>query len=72
MIDTKETAKTTRFLRLAQIVKPNGPIPVTGTTWWNWCSAGHAPKPIKLGPNTTVWREDEVQAFIDRKMRGEG
>lgn len=59
------------FLRLAQIIgKPNAVppippiIPVSATSWWNGCRIGKYPKPIKLGPKTTVWRASEVLALV--------
>ena len=60
----------TGFLRVNQIVgdpKNNVPplIPVGRSTWWSWCASGRAPAPIKLGPRTTVWRVEDIRAFID-------
>lgn len=51
------------FLRLPRVLKL---IPVSASTWWRWCADGTAPKPIKLGKNTTVWRAEEIQAFLDK------
>lgn len=60
------------FLRLPQIIgKPtaNPPIPpiipVSATSWWNGVKSGKYPKPIKLGPKTTVWRASEVLALVN-------
>ena len=50
------------FVRLAQILAH---IPVGKSTWWAGCKTGRFPKPIKLGPRTTVWRVEEIKAFID-------
>ncbi len=62
-----------RLLRLKQIVgdpKSDPPIepiiPISKSTWWAGVKSGLYPKAIKLGANTTVWREDEVRALVDR------
>jgi hypothetical protein len=57
------------FLRLTQIIgskKANIPpiIPISATSWWNGVAQGKYPKPIKLGPKTTVWRASEVLALV--------
>ena len=61
------------FLRLKQIVgdprtDPAIPpiIPVSKSTWWAGVKAGRFPQPIKLGPNTTVWRVEDIRALIDQ------
>ena len=61
----------TGFLRLPQIVgnpKANPPIPpilpVSRSSFWAGVKSGKYPKPIKLGPRTTVWSVDSIRAFI--------
>lgn len=60
----------TGFLRLSQIIgnpkaKPPIPayIPVSRSTWWNGVRLGRFPKPLKLGPRTTVWRVEDIRAI---------
>ena len=60
------------FVRLCQIIgnaKAVPPIPalipIGKSSWWAGISSGRFPKGIKLGPRTTVWRIDEVQALIN-------
>ena len=36
------------------------------SAWWEGCKTGRFPKPIKLGPRTTVWRAEEILEFIER------
>jgi len=50
------------FLRLPQILAI---IPISKSAWWEGCRTGRFPKPIKLGPRTTVWRAEEIAAFIN-------
>lgn len=64
---------STGFLRLSQIVgsaKANPPIPplipVSRSSWWEGVRTGRFPKPIKLGPRTTVWRVEDIREFIAR------
>ena len=40
-------------------------IPISKSSWWDGISKGKYPKPIKLGENTTVLREDEIRKLID-------
>lgn len=52
------------FVRLSQILAPNGPIPVSKSSWWKGVAEGRYPQPLKLAPRTTVWRAEEIRAFI--------
>ena len=61
-----------RLLRLKQIIgdpKANPPIeaiiPISKSSWWEGVKTGRYPEAIKLGANTTVWREDDVRGLID-------
>ena len=63
----------TGFVRLSQILAPNGPIPISKSAWWQGVKDGRFPKPQKLGPRTTVWRVDEIRAlYEDAKERTDG
>ena len=63
----------TGYLRLKQIIgkpatrsNPEIPaiIPVSKSTWWNGVKSGRFPKPLKLGPATTVWRIEDIRRLI--------
>ena len=56
------TLPTTGFLRLAQVLSL---VPVSKSNWWEGCRTGRYPKPLKLGPRTTVWRVEDIRAFIE-------
>ena len=65
-----------RLLRLKQIVgdpKSDPPIepiiPISKSSWWEGVKSGRYPQAIKLSANTTVWREDEVRALVDKIIR---
>lgn len=62
--------KTAGFLRLAYILAPKGPIPVSKSTWWQGVKDGRFPKPVKLGPKTTAWRVEDIRALVERLAAG--
>nr|WP_244470515.1 AlpA family phage regulatory protein [Microvirga vignae] len=45
------------------MLAPNGPIPVSKSTWWAG-KDGRYPKPVKLGPRITAWRVEDIRALI--------
>jgi len=55
----------TGFVRLSAILAPNGPIPVSKSTWWAGVKDGRFPQPQKLGPRTTVWRAEDIRALFE-------
>jgi predicted DNA-binding transcriptional regulator AlpA len=54
--------------RIAAIIKPSGPIPVSRSTWWAGVKSGRFPAPIKLGPRITAWRDADIQRLVDRGL----
>lgn len=52
------------YLRLRAILAPEGPIPISKSTWWAGVKSGRYPKPHKLGPRITAWRVDDIQRLI--------
>ncbi len=64
-----QTLPETGFLRISHILgnpKTNTPpiIPVSKSTWWAGVASGKFPEPVKLGPATTAWRAEDIQALI--------
>ena len=55
----------TGFVRLSSILAPQGPIPVSKSTWWAGIKIGRFPRPVKLGPRTTVWHVEDIRALIE-------
>lgn len=51
------------FLRLPQILEI---FPISKSSWWQGCKDGRFPKPIKLGPRTTVWRKSDIESLAER------
>lgn len=61
----------TGYLRVNQIVgnpKATPPIPpiipISKSAWWAGVSAGRFPKSIKLSERVTVWRVEDIRAFM--------
>ena len=61
MSDTSSILKK-RLLRINQVLAL---VPVGRSSWWEGCRTGRYPKPIILGPRTTVWRAEDIAAFIE-------
>ncbi len=61
-----DTLPETGFVRLASILAPRGPIPVSKSTWWAGIKDGRFPKPVKLGPRTTAWRVEDIRRLIEK------
>lgn len=59
------TFPKTGFVRLSSILAPNGPIPVSPSTWWQGVKDGRFPKSMKLGPRTTVWKAEDIRALFE-------
>lgn len=51
------------FVRLPVVLSV---IPVSKSTWWSGIKTGKFPAPIKLGPRTTCWRVEDIQALIEQ------
>lgn len=58
-----ETSILKGLLRIHQVLAL---VPIGESSWWKGCKEGIYPKPIKLGPRTTVWRAEDIAAFIER------
>lgn len=43
---------------------------VSLSTVWRWTRNGDFPQPIKLGPNITRWKLDEVEAWEVAREQG--
>lgn len=56
-----------RIFDVANTKEKKGLVPVSAATIWRWVNDGKFPKPFKLGPNTTVWDLDQVDAFLAQR-----
>lgn len=62
----------TGYLREKQIIgdkkaRPPVPpiIPISHSSLWAWVASGRFPKPVKLGPRTTVWTVESIRKLIE-------
>ena len=51
----------TGFLRLPEVLAL---FPVSRSRWWAGVKKGRFPAAIKLGPNTTAWRAEDIRRLI--------
>ncbi len=59
---------TKGFLRLPQVLAL---IPVSKSTWWAGIKTGRFPKPVKLGPRTSAWEVEVIDALLESFSRKE-
>lgn len=67
---TIQNIRPDSFLRLNSILSPNGPLPISRSSWWLKVRRGEFPQPIKLGPRTTAWRGKDIIDLIERLENG--
>lgn len=59
----------TGFVRLRQLIGPNGPVPVSRATIYSWMQDGHFPRSVPLGPGRVRgFRVEDVRAFLAKPM----
>jgi prophage regulatory protein len=62
--------RVARITDLASTKSKSGKLPVSPATIWRWVKEGKFPAPFKLGPNTTVWDLDLVEAHLAQQAAG--
>lgn len=70
-METQIVKQEERLLRLKQIIGDDGYIPVSKSTWWAGVQSGLFPKPLKLGPRTTVWRLSDIEELMRNGVSSE-
>lgn len=63
---THEAIQERQLLRVRQIVKPDGMLPICRSSFYNMQKMGLVSQGIRLGARTRVWRASEIIALIDR------
>lgn len=63
MNQNTQTIPEAGYMRLPDILKV---YPVGKSTWWAKVKQGEYPKPVKLGPNTSAWRVEDIRALINK------
>ena len=59
-------SQRTGYVRLADILGPAGPLPISRSSWWAGVKTGRYPAPVKLGPRITAWRVEDILALMER------
>lgn len=59
------------YVRIKQIVAPNGPLPIGRSSFWAMVKANKAPQPRKISPRVTVWRAEDINEMLAAIHRGE-
>jgi prophage regulatory protein len=55
----------TGYVRLADILAPVGPLPISKSSWWAGVKAGRYPAAVKLGPRITAWKVEDILALME-------
>lgn len=42
-------------------------VPIKPTTLWRWVREGLFPTPVKIGPNITAWRAEDIRAWCEQQ-----
>jgi prophage regulatory protein len=63
---TSRWSQRTGYVRLADILAPAGPLPISKSTWWAGVKVGRYPAAVKLGPRITAWRIEDILALMER------
>ena len=59
----------TRFLRVQDIIGPDGLLPISKSAFYELVASGRLPQPIRLSKRLPVWREDELLLSLNQ-MKG--
>jgi predicted DNA-binding transcriptional regulator AlpA len=57
---------TKGLLRLPQVLAL---IPVSKSAWWAGIKTGRFPKPVKIGPRTSAWEVEVIDALLESFSR---
>jgi predicted DNA-binding transcriptional regulator AlpA len=58
-------SQRTGYVRLADILAPAGPLPISRSSWWAGVKAGRYPAAVKFGPRITAWRVEDILALME-------
>ena len=64
----KDSFSFSNFLRAKQGAKLLG---IGLSTFWLWVKQGKLPSGVKLGNRVTVWKVDDIMAFVDQASKKE-
>ena len=59
-----------RYYRAREILRPEGPLPISAPTWWKLVKEGRVPEPLRLGAHLVMWLGDDLNtAFASPQRR---
>ncbi|MEP1230731.1 MAG: AlpA family phage regulatory protein [Litorimonas sp.] len=53
------------LVRISSIVRPNGVLPISKSSFLKGVKDGLYPRPVKLGPRITCWKWSEINNLIN-------
>lgn len=62
-------SKSEKLWRLHEVLRPNGPLPISRSAWWDGVRKGIYPQPVKLGPRITAWRASDIERLIEEGVQ---
>lgn len=62
--------RTNGYLRLKQIIAPEGPLPISKSGFWAGVRDGRFPKPRKISSRVTVWRVEDIETLLGQIEAG--
>lgn len=62
----------TGYLRLSQIIRPGGPLPISKSAWFNAVREKRAPAAVALGPRTRAWRARDIIEYLENIEKSAG
>jgi prophage regulatory protein len=60
-----EALRRPDYLRVRDIVRPNGVLPIARSTWYQWIATGKAPSGIRLSPGVVVWPAAQIASLVE-------
>lgn len=54
------------LVRLRQILAPEGPLPISRSSWFAGVRSGKFPQPVHLGPRTACYDAAKVRLLFDK------
>jgi prophage regulatory protein len=63
---TNAWSQRTGYVRLADILAPAGPLPISKSSWWAGVREGRYPAAVKLGPRITAWKVEDILLLMER------
>ena len=54
------------LVRLKQIIAPQGPLPISRSTFYAKIKSGDYPAPLKLSARVSVWRASDIRELVER------